>query len=146
MFFYSNTHKQYSATFEIKNSRVYLKEINMLRYCSPGSSILNVNVLRELFPNQNEFELKGVNSELILNHVSTHVIEKHYVNSLRIRIKSGEVVKVRRLNYSKLHVFIHKLYRQFKKTDQYKTRLLLYDESIFSQKSIKNTSNRIFSI
>ncbi len=140
--FYLNAYKQYSATFEIKNSRVYLKEINLFRYCFPDSLLLNVNVINELFPNQNEFELKGINSDLVLNHVSRYVIEKHYINSLHIKIKSGEVVKVRRLNYSKLHIFINKLYRKFKKTDKYKTRVLLYDKSIYSKKAIKKYIKR----
>ncbi len=145
--FYSNTVKQYTAAFEIKNSRIYLKEIILFRYSSLDSTLLTVNVFNELFPNLQEFELSGLNTDLILNRVNTvYALEKYYVNSLYIKVNNGLIVKIKRLNYAKRHVLLSKIYNKFKKTEEYKTELLFYDESIFSKRDIKKYIKKIFSI
>lgn len=124
--YYANTNKQYSANFEVRESKIYLIGFFINRNTSKDTmnkslnSIQFVNVIREVFDNADEVEMTGVTANLILRpDYQKDSIITHRKSCLHVIIKNGAIQKTKKIFLNGIKRLQKKLFRMFKLTNEY---------------------------
>lgn len=137
------TGRQHESKLVVQNDKVYLTEINLWRCDSTRENHhVIANVIKDVFPNKNKFELEKLNIDLVFgeNVFQKRIIQKY----IHLRVEKGRVVSVKKLNTRGLKQLRLKLYEEFKETDRYKELKEYYGEYCSQAQTKEKILDRIF--
>ena len=115
----------YVATFEIKDNQLYLRDIQKeVATDSSGINTIEVNVLTEVFPNQELVKVDWFTGLLVLpeGKVINYVHMGYASTSERyilLEIDEGNLKKERHFDYKEYSELREKQFQAFKKTEEY---------------------------
>jgi len=134
--------KCYRATYEIRDSKLYLVELDIFNdtYEDEKWHYSDINVISEVFDKKEEVLLDWLSTTLVvdLNNAKRNgeFIKQRRLKYLKVKIEDGIVVRERKSSEWGLKRLKKKLFRQFKKTDSYESIRKYWDRliSITSEK------------
>ncbi len=110
----------YIATFEIIDSTLYLKDVEI---SLPGNKWKSV--LAEVFPNSERVKIDWLTGLLVLPHGElveyVHMgYASTYENYILLEIREGQFKRAKRFAYKQYEEFKQRQFEEFKKTEEYK--------------------------
>jgi len=117
----------YVATFEIRDSMLYVKDIQIPYWDTTDNNNHDTkwkSVLNEVFPEQKEIKVEWLTGILVLpygdlvNYVHMGY-GSTYKNYILLEIHKGILKKEKRYNYKEYEKFKEKQFQAFKRTDEY---------------------------
>lgn len=118
----------YVATFEIRDSLLYVKDIQIQYWDTIDKKKHNTkwkSVLNEVFPEQKEIKVDWLTGIIVLpygdlvNYVHMGY-GSTYENYILLEIDSGNLKKEKHLKYKEYEAFKERQFQEFKKTEEYK--------------------------
>lgn len=118
----------YVATFEVRDSQLFLKEIN-IQYrdttAEDDYSYKSRNVIDEVFPNQANIKVVWMTGLIVIPHGKlVNYVHMGYGSTYKkyilLEINKGDLVQERRFDYKEYENFKARQFEAFKKTDSYK--------------------------
>jgi len=113
--------KCYSAIYEIRDSKLYLIELKIFKY---PESWETKDVLSKVFDGKAEVLMEWYTSTIVIDlnnsKIKGEYIKRRKYSHLKITIKNGFVVQKRKSSYRGVNRLKNKLFRQFKKTDEFR--------------------------
>lgn len=114
--------KQYTAYYELRDSILYLKSINIAKF-DEDSSLISVNVIADIFKGQQEVKMKWFSTKLVIGMdilgrkraVGNQKDEDFFI----LQIDSGKLKSIIRTNPRKIKKLKHRLFKEFSKTQKY---------------------------
>jgi len=118
----------YVATFEILNSQLYLKDIEIKVRDSTSKESYKTrwkSVIKEVFPNQTQMKVDWLNGLLVIPHGKlvnyVHMgYGSTYEKYILLEIDKGNLKKEKNFKYTEYEKFKEKQFEAFKQTDEYK--------------------------
>ncbi|MDB2473827.1 hypothetical protein N9W70_05190 [Schleiferiaceae bacterium] len=111
--FWIHTNKNYSAVYELKDSVLYLIEINIERLTN-DSSYNKVNVISEIFEGQSRVEMDWLSTILIIEPESFQKGKYEIIHFDKGKLRSTKMAKLKQVKKLK-----HNLFEEFTHTDEF---------------------------